>query len=600
MQEPKYKIIGANPFAEKINVMFHSDGKCPESIAEYVPCAQLSGGGILQLEAWVGAGKDREQAQAIADSMIEMSVPKVMTLCQYHSLQYAQQRADHKLKSPPNDRCDICGGDGHLECDARPVPCKCGSNLVTVIREDNRYFFVQCLECGHCGGKGHSELRAVVLWLRERFGEDKLPTFDECARAIQANCATALHTFIYGNEPAGKEESRKFRDELLAMITEAGNSDPSRISDDLSSPTVGFDLAENGGDTTSVTMVSPREMRQVSECRDCRVDILSIFTMNTLDLLLGLPFVHIFVISPRKDRLSQFRHDVVLRKFPGTASHWFPAVDFIAADADFYDFTVHSGVKNLVFIVDNIQPLPMNAETAIQYAKQEYARNVQESSANIDLAKKGGDNPSYFEVKLDTKLDASELQFQDSRGTVLGRIVNIGEQVEDKDGRQLNVCKCGSKAEILPFGKRLVRVVCPNCKTAGIPDFTLEGAIRQWNHPSATAEIHWFPVGCEVYFRRDFEGKYCIGYSMNETRKSFASWCPFDYEEAIHACYVVFIDDHLDNHPDLLVPWMRPNADGDLPGGVCCERAESRWCEDHDMYRYHENDSGEWVKRAER
>lgn len=49
---------------------------------------------------------------------------------------------------------------------------------------------------------------------------NELPLWDECREAIKANKATALHTFIFDQEPAGIENENKFRLQLFVVINE--------------------------------------------------------------------------------------------------------------------------------------------------------------------------------------------------------------------------------------------------------------------------------------------------------------------------------------------------------------------------------------------
>ncbi len=49
---------------------------------------------------------------------------------------------------------------------------------------------------------------------------NELPQWDECREAIKSGGATALHTFIFDQEPAGVEDENRFRLQLLAVINE--------------------------------------------------------------------------------------------------------------------------------------------------------------------------------------------------------------------------------------------------------------------------------------------------------------------------------------------------------------------------------------------
>lgn len=49
---------------------------------------------------------------------------------------------------------------------------------------------------------------------------NELPQWDECREAIKSGEATALHIFLYNQEPAGNEAENEFRLGLLAVINE--------------------------------------------------------------------------------------------------------------------------------------------------------------------------------------------------------------------------------------------------------------------------------------------------------------------------------------------------------------------------------------------
>lgn len=49
----------------------------------------------------------------------------------------------------------------------------------------------------------------------------KLPTHEESEYAVDVGEATALHQFIYDQEPAGREYEKQFREGLAAVIIEA-------------------------------------------------------------------------------------------------------------------------------------------------------------------------------------------------------------------------------------------------------------------------------------------------------------------------------------------------------------------------------------------
>lgn len=50
-------------------------------------------------------------------------------------------------------------------------------------------------------------------------GITRLPKFDECAALLEKDLKlTPLERFVYDNEPTGREEERKFREGLSALI----------------------------------------------------------------------------------------------------------------------------------------------------------------------------------------------------------------------------------------------------------------------------------------------------------------------------------------------------------------------------------------------
>jgi len=48
----------------------------------------------------------------------------------------------------------------------------------------------------------------------------ELPSHKECQDAVEAGEDTALHKFIYDQEPAGREDEEEFRKGLLDVINE--------------------------------------------------------------------------------------------------------------------------------------------------------------------------------------------------------------------------------------------------------------------------------------------------------------------------------------------------------------------------------------------
>lgn len=53
----------------------------------------------------------------------------------------------------------------------------------------------------------------------------KLPEWSECEAAVDEENATALQRFIYDNEPGDYDEAKKWREQLLAAIVEAGENE---------------------------------------------------------------------------------------------------------------------------------------------------------------------------------------------------------------------------------------------------------------------------------------------------------------------------------------------------------------------------------------
>lgn len=50
--------------------------------------------------------------------------------------------------------------------------------------------------------------------------KESLPTFEQCEEAVKKGEATALEIFIHENEPAGPQNTEKFREELANLISE--------------------------------------------------------------------------------------------------------------------------------------------------------------------------------------------------------------------------------------------------------------------------------------------------------------------------------------------------------------------------------------------
>ncbi len=50
----------------------------------------------------------------------------------------------------------------------------------------------------------------------------KIPTHEEATERVETNSASPLDVFVYENEPAGNEDSEKFRTELQNLLNSIG------------------------------------------------------------------------------------------------------------------------------------------------------------------------------------------------------------------------------------------------------------------------------------------------------------------------------------------------------------------------------------------
>jgi len=46
----------------------------------------------------------------------------------------------------------------------------------------------------------------------------KIPTWEESDTAVKDGTATPLHIFVFNHEPAGREDEKLFRRQLLALV----------------------------------------------------------------------------------------------------------------------------------------------------------------------------------------------------------------------------------------------------------------------------------------------------------------------------------------------------------------------------------------------
>lgn len=223
------RIVGAEPESVEKHVLYAPDTKTIRVNVFWLPTIVLSGGGRLVVGDYAGSKEQAEQV-ALAFTDAPTQRPQI-TLCYEHASEYLQRQPKHSLVTFLDGRCDVCGERSMFRGPGLPMRCDCGSDLTTVIKEDGRYF-VLCMGCGRTGSKGHDELRALVTWFRHQ-SADGLPTWQACRDAVEADLASvsALHKFIYNNEPAGKE-SEEFRKGLTDLIRE--------VEENQSQKAVGF------------------------------------------------------------------------------------------------------------------------------------------------------------------------------------------------------------------------------------------------------------------------------------------------------------------------------------------------------------------------
>jgi len=83
--------------------------------------------------------------------------------------------------------------------------------------------------------------------------KENLPTHEECAEKVEQKKANALEKFIHENEPAGIEESDKFRSELTDLINMY--SEKAEKWDTLDKKIAGYYVDENSNVTSASDLI---------------------------------------------------------------------------------------------------------------------------------------------------------------------------------------------------------------------------------------------------------------------------------------------------------------------------------------------------------
>ena len=216
-------IVGAEPEIIETRVLCAKNTRLLSVTVCWQPTFVLSGGGRLTIGEYKSDKEQAEQAIPLF-ACVPTQHPQI-TLCYDHAVEYLQRQPKHNLATFLDGRCDVCGEPSMFRGPGLPMLCDCGSNLTTVAEMDGRHFVV-CLGCGRTGPGGHDELRALVTWFRHQ-SSDGLPSWQACHDAILTEQASALHKFIYNNEPAGKD-SEEFRKGLTDLIREVEENQPQK------------------------------------------------------------------------------------------------------------------------------------------------------------------------------------------------------------------------------------------------------------------------------------------------------------------------------------------------------------------------------------